>query len=354
MGQLSRAAAPLSWARRLAWRRPHKVERGEQVKRYREALPNLILTDYLEFRWYVEGELRRPAGRPLDSSRRRDRRTRSKASGEGGPQVHPNVFLRTSWWMELRPEVFVAMTFSDDHQPRFEQVIAPAIRAVPWEGGTLEPKRVDERRSGDCILTEIMDGIAHSQLVLADVSTLLKDPDPESERVYRNGNVMYEVGVALACRQPSEVLLIREDRDDFLFDVSTIPHVVVNFDNVDHARDSITEHLVDRLKERKLVHDARVNMAVRSLSSPELSTLRGLLKVQASGWATSDKLDLYQMVAITRLLDKQLIRVMGQTEEGRPVYTYTELGRVVAEKVATELRMSRGMPGKPTVIDRID
>ena len=31
---------------------------SEQLKRYRDGLPNLILTDYLEFRWYVEGELR--------------------------------------------------------------------------------------------------------------------------------------------------------------------------------------------------------------------------------------------------------------------------------------------------------
>ena len=28
---------------------------GNQLKRYREALPNLILTDYTEFRWYTEG-----------------------------------------------------------------------------------------------------------------------------------------------------------------------------------------------------------------------------------------------------------------------------------------------------------
>jgi hypothetical protein len=33
-------------------------ERSPQLKRYREALPNLILTDYLEFRWYVNGERR--------------------------------------------------------------------------------------------------------------------------------------------------------------------------------------------------------------------------------------------------------------------------------------------------------
>jgi hypothetical protein len=31
------------------------VERSEQLQRYRESLGNLILTDYLEFRWYVGG-----------------------------------------------------------------------------------------------------------------------------------------------------------------------------------------------------------------------------------------------------------------------------------------------------------
>ena len=35
------------------------VERSEQFDRYLNSLPNLILTDYLEFRWYVDGEHRR-------------------------------------------------------------------------------------------------------------------------------------------------------------------------------------------------------------------------------------------------------------------------------------------------------
>jgi len=34
------------------------TENSEQLKRYRDSLANLILTDYLEFRWYVGGELR--------------------------------------------------------------------------------------------------------------------------------------------------------------------------------------------------------------------------------------------------------------------------------------------------------
>ena len=37
------------------------TQENPQLQRYREALPNLILTDYLEFRWYVNGELRAEA-----------------------------------------------------------------------------------------------------------------------------------------------------------------------------------------------------------------------------------------------------------------------------------------------------
>lgn len=38
-----------------------QAEKSEQLKRYRRALENLILTDYLEFRWYVDGEFRQSA-----------------------------------------------------------------------------------------------------------------------------------------------------------------------------------------------------------------------------------------------------------------------------------------------------
>ena len=38
-----------------------RAEAGEQLRRYRDGLPNLILTDYLEFRWYASGALRETA-----------------------------------------------------------------------------------------------------------------------------------------------------------------------------------------------------------------------------------------------------------------------------------------------------
>jgi len=38
-----------------------EAERSEQVQRYLKHLSNLVLTDYLEFRWYVDGDLRQRA-----------------------------------------------------------------------------------------------------------------------------------------------------------------------------------------------------------------------------------------------------------------------------------------------------
>src|SRR5208283_2194495 len=35
-----------------------EIERGEQLKRYLASLPNLLLTDYVEFRWFVDGKKR--------------------------------------------------------------------------------------------------------------------------------------------------------------------------------------------------------------------------------------------------------------------------------------------------------
>ncbi len=53
-----------------------ELEKSEQMKRYLPALPNLILTDYLEFRWYVDGEHRQTArlacARPGTSSETSD------------------------------------------------------------------------------------------------------------------------------------------------------------------------------------------------------------------------------------------------------------------------------------------
>ena len=67
-----------------------RVESDEQLKRYRAGLPNLILTDYLEFRWYAYGELRDTArvGR-LDGQRG----IAADATGASGTDALFDAFL---------------------------------------------------------------------------------------------------------------------------------------------------------------------------------------------------------------------------------------------------------------------
>lgn len=56
---ISKADAPIGYIEAKDIGKPLDViEREEQLKRYRQGLHNLILTDYLEFRWYVWGEHR--------------------------------------------------------------------------------------------------------------------------------------------------------------------------------------------------------------------------------------------------------------------------------------------------------
>lgn len=192
--------------------------------------------------------------------------------------MHPNAFLKSLWRTEVLDQVFVAMSFESRFAERYENIIKPAIEAEAISGIRLRAYRVDNSKTGDSILSDIVDGIAHSRLVLADVSVI--DEGRYTETPIRNGNVMYEVGVALACRNTSEVLLIRDDSKKFLFDVSTIPHIKVDFSDRDTAIGLLRNAILDRLSESKLVEDARVKIAAQALTQHEIRILKNLAKME--------------------------------------------------------------------------
>ncbi len=115
-------------------------------------------------------------------------------------------------------KVFVAMSFDKKFDSRWENVIAPIIREVQINGVSLNPYRVDVSRISDSILTDILEGIRSSLLILADITAIGNiDGKP-----VRNGNVMYEIGIAQAIRLPEEVVLFRSDKDEILFDLANI------------------------------------------------------------------------------------------------------------------------------------
>ncbi|UCF82008.1 MAG: hypothetical protein JSV50_12415 [Desulfobacteraceae bacterium] len=101
--------------------------------------------------------------------------------------MHPRVFFDGFWCNDLKPQVFVAMSFREDFRPRWNCIFTPAIEEQPLLGQQLKAVRVDIRQSGDSILTEILVGVGHSQLVLADVSVTDRWEENGKPRCTRKG-----------------------------------------------------------------------------------------------------------------------------------------------------------------------
>jgi len=82
--------------------------------------------------------------------------------------------------------------------------------------------------------------------------------------------------------------------------------------------------------------DARVEIAASRLTNQELIMIKELCDCpdnQMHGWdITGTVLSVYEM-AISRLLNKQIIILAGYFEKGYPGYKLTPLGRMVANYV---------------------
>ena len=256
--------------------------------------------------------------------------------------MHPNAFLQSLWRSETLDHVFVAMSFSRYFTQRFDEIIRRAIEDHPIAGRKLTAYRVDNSKSGDSILTEIVNGIAHARLVLADVSVI--DEGRASQVPVRNGNVMYEVGIALACRTPAEVLLIRDDSKKFLFDVSTIPHLQIDFTNQNNAIVELRAALEDRLKETTMLDDARVQIAARTMTADELRILESLASLQLGEGRDfthkgTGQLSFPIQGGLTRLLQKGCVTAIAVNKETEGIfYALTPFGRALATTVGALLK----------------
>ena len=119
--------------------------------------------------------------------------------------------------------VFVAMSFDDAFLPRWVEVIQPAASSVEVNNKKLSAHRVDLVNKNDSLITEIVKNISECRLFLADISTIGYLPiDARKNKPIRNANVMYEIGIAHACRLPEEVIILRSDNDPLDFDIAGV------------------------------------------------------------------------------------------------------------------------------------
>jgi len=207
--------------------------------------------------------------------------------------------------------VFVAMSFDERFNHRWNNVIRPGIRRIAKGDNRFEAVRIDERNISDSIMTEILLEISHARLVLADISSVGKLGD----KTVRNGNVMYEVGLAQAVRLPEEVILLRSDEDDLLFDVRGVR--VNNYspeDDPDGATDVVAGLVLEALKQVELAKTLAVKQVLDKLDFRCWCLLvegaKGVIKhpqVRTMGDAMSYGVN--RLPALLRLLDLGLVKM---------------------------------------------
>jgi hypothetical protein len=176
--------------------------------------------------------------------------------------VYPSTFFGLFPPFPRDERAFVAMSFDARFDPRWRDVIVPAVRAVLVNDKPMDPHRVDLRKVSDSILTEILDNIARCRVFLADITSI----GEVGGRAVRNANVMYELGLAHAVRQAEEVLLFRSDDRELLFDIANVR--VHRYDpdgSPESARQLVTETIVESLPEVDLKKGLAIRRAAESL-----------------------------------------------------------------------------------------
>jgi hypothetical protein len=263
--------------------------------------------------------------------------------------LHPHTFYSTLFDHAKRDEIFVIMSFAPEFDSRWQSVIEPTIR----EDLRLTPNRVDYNLSGDSVVHDILDGIAHARLIIADItSTPMRDV---CGQVWpqRNANVMWEVGIAHVMRLPDEVLLIRSDGDPSIFDLTQFRIFSYDPTNVPAARDLLKRLLDNRLKSIDQSKAACVQRCADALDPYAAGFLLG--KVPVDGREFSITTSMYNAFPVSRLFDLGTLRVssynvvFSRAKDQPPVdirCRITPFGRQVTELIARRMKVWDQIFGK--------
>jgi hypothetical protein len=244
------------------------------------------------------------------------------------------AFMDSYWRPETEDTVFVAMQFAN-MAAAWEEIFKPAIEVdlCPANPGRLRALRADSDVISEPIMMRIHDGIAHSRLVVADLTGF-----PRKGRAVRrpNPNVMYEVGLAHVVREPEEVLLVRGNDYQLPFDLRGVCVHEYDGSNMPKARQRVAELLRDSLEAVDETKSLRVKAAMVRLDdicerminerkNREGFSLEPIEYVEQLVW-------LQDRMAATKLVELGIVRWEGSGESPGDVYfRWTPFGQSVIE-----------------------
>ncbi len=154
---------------------------------------------------------------------------------------------------------------------------------------------------------------------------------------------MYEVGLAHAVRQSTEILLIRSDDEPISFDVAQINvHKYDRADLVD-ARHQIHQLVSDLLIEIDQQKSMKVIRAIDQLDADSMKYLsdfavQGLFTGPDPKTMGEQLISISNRMALSRLQQLGVIRCISPTTDQVPIFQLTLFGKAVAQRLGLEVK----------------
>jgi len=241
--------------------------------------------------------------------------------------MYGKFFFERFWEGEQRNILFVLMPFHNSLDSKFE-----LIRKVVKEAGFDDAERLKEQHISDQIMTQVLNGIANSKMLLFDLSNDPKNPCKCAQAP--NGNVIYELGLANATREPEDIILIREKADsEMLFDISGLGREDYQGELNEEWLKIVLEKAI---KNQKWHNSRRVKAVAQSLDPLSIQIIqdRGRFPVGNSHFGFN-QLNADMKLSVSKLIDLGILKFSWaiKSEEATPEYSYdwTPFGRAVME-----------------------
>jgi hypothetical protein len=156
--------------------------------------------------------------------------------------TYPNEFFRHNPPAFEPQTCFVIMRFTPPYEDVFNAIVA-AVKGPSVHFASC--KRAKELKGGGHIMDEVLDRIARSELIVADVTE-------------RNPNVFYEIGIAHAIKPFKTVILITQTMEDMPFDIKDFR--IIEYTNTPPGLAVLRDQLVDFIQKAT---PARFRFAVK-------------------------------------------------------------------------------------------
>lgn len=246
--------------------------------------------------------------------------------------MYPKQYFETYWRTDLRDEVFVAMPFHDDFNSVWKDTIKPAIEND--QKTKLVAKRIDTSVLSGSIIIDILDGIAHSRIVFADVSICCEGKWAGQ----RNGNVMYEVGLSHALRQVEEIILVRCDNEEINFDLAGIRVISYDKNNLETTRTLFAKLIREALKAIDQSKSLQVQRAIDALDIDSLEYLKSFGKEIGFDGPNPQTMGevlvtVSRKAALAKLQSLGIIKCVPVIGTSIPQFHWTKFGEAVLRKL---------------------